>query len=745
MNYYVWVGPRDIDCYKDPMFSDKICYCSESNSQKVRKANIYGNEFINFISDRMTDILVKHTNAKFIFYNPKIAYQLNTTLRKHIICLNDSNLLNILSDKIYIRYWLSHYVPVLPSIIVDSPNLSFQELRTNLGYAEEYVVQQSKSSGGFGTYIVSDDNGVILFLKKEYRDLFIASPYKKGGVPVNVNAFLGQKQTIIFAPSIQVTQINNHRILYHGADYIAAQSLSVDILDKLRRYTLIVLNAIKQLGYKGIVGLDFLITKNEIFFLEINPRYQASSFLINIALIEEGYPSLSQINLNVFQNISVNKNIEKIHVDYSFYKYIHHKDYKHTQYAYLQAKCCPYVYDIITDGWKIDMVTEEDAYCYSLIFSTNICSVIPNLQYNIYSNIHGEEEYLKYNINSDIGLKIALLNQGCIISQQVRTYLQTKGVLKKAVFSSIDFRLNNGLPINAPIDLKFVEFSPFSIQYNGNIELFYYNTKISNLSIETEPNWLHKDTTNGIPFRRIAYLSTDRLRLKHESVCVFKKMGKGCFFCNIPSKSVTFTQADFKEVLDFLLYKPTFRHILIGGGSEDPAIESQNITYLAQEIRKRNKEIPIYLMSLPPSDLATLYLYEKAGINEVAFNIEIWDRSIAGKLMPGKAEIPLEKYIEVLKASTNIWGKTGNVRTALIVGLNQESELIKAIQYLCSLGIQPMLSVFRPMPGTKLENVVPPSNKVLLSIYRKANNICKSYHLELGPSCKECRNNMLAL
>lgn len=106
----------------------------------------------------------------------------------------------------------------------------------------------------------------------------------------------------------------------------------------MRRYTLIVLNAIKQLGYKGIVGLDFLITKNEIFFLEINPRYQASSFLINIALIEEGYPSLSQINLNVFQNISVNKNIEKIHVDYSFYKYIHHKDYKHTQYAYLQAK-----------------------------------------------------------------------------------------------------------------------------------------------------------------------------------------------------------------------------------------------------------------------------------------------------------------------------------------------------------------------------------------------------------------------
>lgn len=202
---------------------------------------------------------------------------------------------------------------------------------------------------------------------------------------------------------------------------------------------------------------------------------------------------------------------------------------------------------------------------------------------------------------------------------------------------------------------------------------------------------------------------------------------------------------DFDEVLDYLMFKPTFRHILIGGGSGEPIAESKNIIILARKIRERNKTIPIYLMSLPPANPQILYQYKEAGIDEVAFNIEIWDRNLAEKLMPGKGTIPLKQYIDTLKVSTSLWGKTGNVRSALIVGLNSQKTLLEAIQYLCQLGVQPMLSVFRPMIGTKLENTVSPSNQTLLSIYNKATDICSDYNLELGPTCKECRNNMLAL
>lgn len=746
MSYFVWVGPRDIDCLQDPIFSDMVSYYSDKNILEFREAKIYGSKFNKFIKEKMLQILEEHPDAKFIFYNPSIAYHLDISLRQHVLCLNDNNLLNLLNDKIYTRYWLQRYVPVLPSVIMDAPNLSFQELENNLGHSEQYVVQQNKSSGGLGTFILTRENGMLSILKENYKQLFIVSPYIHEGFAININAIIGKKNIILLPISLQLSERNKERILYHGADYIAAQIVSENIVTKLKDYANSILVCIKQLGYLGIIGLDFLITKDEIYFLEVNPRYQASSFLINIALKEKGFPSLSKMNLAAFyEQCYLDTNVEKIMVNYSFYKYLYVKNAKHLYYVFQKAVYNKYVKQIVTDGWDSKLPVDEDAYCYSIIFRTNIASINPDFRCDIYSNIQGEEEYLKANIDTKIGLKIALINQGCNITSDAEQYLKSKGIIKKAVFSAIDFKLANGIPINAPINLKFGELSPFIIHYDGNLALYYYDKKISEITMELEPKWNGRHTKNGVSFNRIAYLSTDRLRLKHESICTFKESGKGCFFCNVPEQGIDFTQSDFDEVLDALLPHPTFRHILIGGGAGDPLTESEQIIGLVKKIRARNKDIPIYLMSLPPNNTEILRAYKEAGITEVAFNIEIWDRTIAQKLMPGKGRIPLSHYINILHESTNIWGKEGNVRTALIVGLNQSKLLLTATEYLCQLGIQPMFSVFRPMIGTKLETIVPPSNQMLLSLYQDILKICEEYHMEPGPSCKECRNNMLAL
>lgn len=592
MSYYVWVGPRDVDCFSDTLFSEKICYYSDSNPQEIRKENIYGDTFNKFISNKMTEILSIHPCAQFIFYNPKIAYSINHSLQQHILCLNDKNLLDMLSDKIYTRYWLNRYVPVLPSTIVDSPNLLLDELETNFMVSEQYIAQKNKSSGGFGTFIISKTNHMIEDIRNNYKELFIVSPYIKNGFSVNINAVIGSECTIFFPPSIQITKVNAQRILFHGSDYVTAQKLSSEILKKLNSYTSIILNHIKKMGYLGIIGLDFLVTETEIYFLEINPRYQASSFLINIALKEYNFPSLSQLNLSAFSNIKIlNESIKNICINYSFYKYIFTEGMKHPDYVRKKVNKYSSIYQIITDGWTYSTAAENDAYCYSMIFKTNICSISPDFQCNVYSNISGEENYLHRNMNTDIGLKIALLNQGCNISEEASNYLKTKGVIKKAVFSAIDFRTDNGLPLNVPINLKFTELSPFSIQIcNSELSLFYYNNNISKITIELEPDWSDKVTKSGIPYNRIAYLSTDRIRLKHESICTFKSHGKGCFFCNLPAKQLNLSMEDFDEVLDYLMFKPTFRHILIGGGSGEPIAESENIIILARKYVSETKQ-----------------------------------------------------------------------------------------------------------------------------------------------------------
>ena len=57
---------------------------------------------------------------------------------------------------------------------------------------------------------------------------------------------------------------------------------------------------------------------------------------------------------------------------------------------------------------------------------------------------------------------------------------------------------------------------------------------------------------------------------------------------------------DIFEVIDFYLStNNTFRHFLIGGGSETYDKEAEHITQIASYIRNKSDK-PIYLMCLPP-------------------------------------------------------------------------------------------------------------------------------------------------
>lgn len=751
MSYYVWVGPRESDCMFSNIFSDTICYYSNKNLFTTRKAHIYGADYNQFLKKQMYQILKCHPDAAFIFYNPKIAYCIPSELREKVKCLNKKNILDLLSDKIYTRFWLANYVPTLPSRLIESKNLTFQTFEEMICPSKHYVVQQNRNSGGFGTFYIEGENSVLKELRENTEEVFLVSPYKEKSISVNVNAIISKQTEVLFEPSLQIVLLSENQLIYHGADFISVQQLSLELKNKIFAYSKKIIEKLRGLGFFGILGIDYLVTENEAYFLEINPRFQASSFLIDKTLKDHNAPSLSEINMAAFDeqiDLSEILPIHKIKILYSYYKYLYCQNSIHINYIYKKAKTNSNVVTICVDGWQPELSVEMNAYCYSLIFNTNITSINPDAFFNIYSNITGEEAFIISNFNEAVmAYKISLLNQGCSISDNAVNILQEKGTIKQAVFNAVDFYSFHGIPMNAPVNLKFTDLSPFTIDAdeNQNLLLYYYNTMISKIEIELKPGWTNDTTSSGVSYGRIAYLSTDRLRLKHESVCYFKLQEKGCHFCNIPKSNIIFKNSDLEEVIMKLMQKTTFRHILIGGGSGNPETEYQQIQFIAQKIRKVNSQIPIYLMSLPPMDLHILDLYKQAGINEIAFNIEIFDRTLAKTLMPGKGEIPLKSYLNALEYSTMLWGKTGNVRTALIVGLNDTDSLLCGIELLCQKGIQPMLSVFRPLPNTKLEWMVQPSNQLLMNIYKQAQEICQTYHLTLGPSCDACKNNMLAL
>lgn len=159
---------------------------------------------------------------------------------------------------------------------------------------------------------------------------------------------------------------------------------------------------------------------------------------------------------------------------------------------------------------------------------------------------------------------------------------------------------------------------------------------------------------------------------------------------------------------------------------------------------RENSDKEIYLMTLPPVESSELDQYHAAGVNEVAFNIEIFDRNYARKIMPGKGQISLENYQNALLHSVKLWGNTGNVRSLLIYGLEPDSSFLDGVEWLAMNGIQPIISPLRALNGTHYENIVPPTTQNLIDIYNKASEICNKYHLHLGPDCIYCQNNTLS-
>lgn len=90
-------------------------------------------------------------------------------------------------------------------------------------------------------------------------------------------------------------------------------------------------------------------------------------------------------------------------------------------------------------------------------------------------------------------------------------------------------------------------------------------------------------------------------------------------------------------------------------------------------------------------------------------------------------------------------GKNCKVRSAFIVGLENKESLYAGIEYVCKIGVSPILSLFKPILGTELEYMLPPSNSEILDICRHIQKICNKYNIELGPSCSYCEDNTLKI
>lgn len=751
MEKIYWVGPRESDIQDvESIFTgsvtiygsnlgNNISYC-QSNADRINH-NVHNNDCNTFIQAQLKKLIFEDESVKFLFYNPFLVYDFDAVIAEHSICVNDCELLTQLHNKIRCRVMLQQTVKTIPFISLYGRECTYNYIRDYF-LSEEFVIQEVFSSGGEGTVHIRKSD-ILDFIEPNKQ--YLVSPYIENSISINAHIVISANNICFLPPSVQIVKEIEGRILYLGADYICYTFIAPEMQKKVKDSSILIGKVLRNEGYRGILGIDFILKGNDLYFMEVNPRFQASSQLLNKALKSSYQTTLQELHKISFMEPFL-KNIDEFSVPFSNYVFttsnIHanriSKIMNSTEITILQE-----------DGFKYKetLPEQKNIYLFRCIFDTNICSISEN-KLLIHPNLFAEEITPYIQANYELykpNIKIALLNHGVTLTPAAFDNAQKLGTIRKAVFDAIDIVIFGSLYVNVPFNCKFCTFSPFTIDVaNEKFVLLYNGGYLSDVKISFVPETLlNKKTISGIPLENMLNLANDRIRINPAPVCIFKKQNIACSFCNLPTQNFSYDIEDIKEAIDYCLKNVSFNHFLIGGGTYSTQGGWNIIIEIASYIRsKSNKKI--YLMSIPPQTTEILKTLYDAGITEVAFNMEIFDRTRALQIMPGKGKIAETTYLSAFNEAVKLWGNTGNVRSLLIYGFDPWDNFIKGIEFLCEKGIEPIISVFRPLKGTPLENLNPPPTVELFTLYKRCQNIVNKYSLILGPDCIECQNNTLS-
>lgn len=757
----IWVGPRYSDIlYTGNLFSGAITlygpnsattksYCSRFGRRVNHNITTEGQS--RFIEDELHAAISRDDTAMFMSYDPNLVFGCSAEVRHRTVCLNEESVMRVLNQKTTFRRWAQDTARTQKSTVLDGSQCSHSAFCQLLGDSEAFVVQKNDAPGGEGTLLVGSGDDGVLQREIGAQESVLVSPYVKNNIPLNIHVLIYEHEVVLLPFSIQIIGPDQGKFLYRGADYIAARELDSDLASEFTSGARAMGEKLRICGYRGLVCFDAIAYNGHVYFLECNNRFQGSTMPMNRALHERGLPSVQEMVLQAFECGTAPFDLHDFSVNCSSYSYETGADgaAPHLPSDIRNARICLEAHD---DAFEPMMPADPHAFMFRAVFSANITSIDPEGSVSLHPNVREApaEWYEAIAVRkSPLHLKIALMNQGVVVDGSAREFLERNGGLREGVHHAIDlvFPGIEDLVVNSPIDAPFTDLSPFRlVAFRDGLALTYYDGELLPVSAMPHDGLSGKTTKGDVPLHDICLIATDRVRLQHTHECAYRQAGVACAFCEVNSAppSKAFTLQDAFEAIDAYLESPhDFRHFLIGGRTQGEG-ELESTLALASYI-KRRCGYPVYLMTVPPDDLAVLTEYERAGITEVAFNIEIWDREAAREFMPGKGLIPLDRYLAALEAAVRIWGPNGAVRSCFVVGLESTESLMEGVEVLSRMGVAPVLSAFRPIPGTPCEGIVPPSNDRLFDVCSRAQKICEEHGLGLGPSCAACQNNTLSL
>ena len=286
-----------------------------------------------------------------------------------------------------------------------------------------------------------------------------------------------------------------------------------------------------------------------------------------------------------------------------------------------------------------------------------------------------------------------------------------------------------GAPVTFPFSAEYVAGSPFELRPEDEAwGLYREGERVAGATLPHRPKFYGLTTSDGIPYWKIALLHLDSLASTVIQTCVWWGTDDQCAFCGIElsleaGRTVTVKKPHhLAEVAAAAKELDGAVDVTLTTGTTRGADRGARYLGRCAAAIKASCGLPVQAQFEPPDPPDDRSVFEEIrdkGVDAVGMHVESFDPEVLARVAPAKARTGIEGYFAAWERAVEVFGR-GQVSTYVILGMGEDRRTtIDGIKRAVDAGVYPFVVPLRPVPGSLMEDFVPPPAAEVESVYRE--------------------------
>ncbi|MGA9112323.1 MAG: MSMEG_0568 family radical SAM protein [Candidatus Dormiibacterota bacterium] len=283
-----------------------------------------------------------------------------------------------------------------------------------------------------------------------------------------------------------------------------------------------------------------------------------------------------------------------------------------------------------------------------------------------------------------------------------------------------------GVPVTVPVAAGYVNQSPYVLRHEDDGWGVYKDSaRVASATLASRPRYYELTTADGIPYWKIALLHLDSLASTVIQKCAYWGNEDQCAFCGIELSLEAGRTVAVKRPEHLAEVALAARDLdgaadvtLTTGSTRGPDRGALYLTRCARAIKEATG-LPIEAQFEPPLDLSVMDRLRDSGVDSVGIHIESFDPAVLARVAPAKARTGFDGYVRAWQRAVEVFGR-GQVSTYVILGMGEDPEMtVDGCRRVADMGVYPFVVPLRPVPGSLMEDWLPPSSSEVARVYQR--------------------------